>query len=74
MNLFEIKTTAWSDDDFILLTDLEYVDIIEVIMPIVHAERGFGEAYTNLSLVEALQKEYPSATIDLYYQPIRITI
>jgi len=74
MNLFEIKTTAWSDDDFILLTDLEYVDIIEVIMPIVNAERDGYEKYTNLTLVEALKKRYSSATIDLYYQPIRITI
>jgi len=74
MKLFEIRTTAWRTDDFMLITDLEYVDIITVIMPIVHAERAGGDAYTNLTLMEALCKEYPTATIELYFEPIRITI
>jgi hypothetical protein len=74
MKLFEIRTTAWRTDDFMLITDLEYVDIITVIMPIVNAERVGGDGYTNLTLMEALCKEYPTATIELYFEPIRITI
>jgi hypothetical protein len=74
MKLFEIRTTAWRTDDFMLVTDLEYVDIIEVVMPIVNAERDGYEPYTNLTLMDALCKRYPSATIELYFEPIRITI
>jgi hypothetical protein len=74
MKLFEIRTTAWRTDDFMLVTDLEYVDIIEVVMPIVNAERDGYEEYTNESLVDALRKRYPLSVIDLYYDPINIVI
>lgn len=74
MELFKIKTTAWSDEDFMLVTTLTEQDIVEVIMPLVNAERDGYEEYTNDSLVDALKKRYPSATIDLYYEPNTITI
>lgn len=74
MKLFEIRTKAWKNEDFMLVTDLEYVDIIQVIMPIVNAERAGGEAYTSLTLMEALRNEYPSATIQLYFELIIIKI
>jgi len=74
MNLFKIKTTAWDFEDILLVTTLTQEDIVEVIMPLVNAERDGYEEYTNESLVDALKKRYPSATIDLYYEPNTITI
>jgi hypothetical protein len=74
MNLFKIKTTAWDFEDILLVTTLTQEDIVEVIMPLVNAERDGYEEYTNESLVDALKKRYPSDTIDLYYEPNTITI
>jgi len=74
MTLYQIRTTAWRDEDFMLVTTLTQEDIVEVIMPLVNAERDGYEEYTNESLVDALRKRYPSATIDLYYEPNIITI
>lgn len=74
MKLFKIKTTPWDFEDFLLVTTLSVEDIVEVIMPLVNAERDGYEEYTNESLVDALKKRYPSATIDLYYEPNTITI
>lgn len=74
MKVFKINTTAWEDEDFILLTDLTQEDIVEVIMPLVNAERDGYEEYTNELLVDALRKRYPSATIELYFEPIKIII
>ena len=74
MNLFKIKTTAWDFEDTLLVTTLTQEDIVEVIMPLVNAERDGYEEYTNESLVDALKKRYPSDTIDLYYEPNTITI
>lgn len=72
--LFEISTTAWSVDNFMLVTNLTQEDIVEVIMPLVNAERDGYEEYTNESLVDALRKRYPSAVIDLYFNPNTIII
>ncbi len=74
MKLYKIKTTACSYEDFLLVTTLSVDDIAKVIRPIVQEERDGYKHYTNESLVDALKKRYPSATIDLYYEPNTITI
>ena len=63
MNLFLVNTTAYSEEDFILATDLTEQDIVEVINPIVNAERDGYETYTNDDLFLALKKRYPNAEI-----------
>jgi hypothetical protein len=60
MNLFEIKTTAYQEENFILLTDLSENEIAKSIKPIVEMERL---TYTNDELVNALLQSYPNATI-----------
>ena len=47
MKAFEINTTAWNEENFVLFTDLTEGQITEVITPIVMAERGYGEEYNE---------------------------
>jgi hypothetical protein len=66
MNIFRISTTAYKEEDFYLQTELDEVDIVEVIMPIVNAERDGYEVYDNEMLLDALTKRYPRKKIELY--------
>ena len=59
MRLININTTAYKEEDFLLLTDLNDDDLYEVIMPIVNAERDEEDEYDNEMIVEALKKRYP---------------
>jgi len=74
MKLYKIKTTALTDDDILLVTTLTEEQIVEVITPIVQAERDGYQQYTNLTLMDALCKTYPSESIELYFEPNTITI
>lgn len=66
MKAFEINTTAWEEENFTLLTDLSESQIVDVIKPIVMAEREHGEEYTNDDLIDALIEAYPSSKIYVY--------
>lgn len=66
MNIFRISTTAYKEEDFYLQTELDEVDIVEVIMPIVNAERDGYEVYDNELLLDMLVKRYPRKKIELY--------
>jgi len=74
MKAFEINTTAWDEENFVILTDLNEIQIKKVIEPIVLSEREDGEYYDNDILFEALVDAYPKN--EIYYQnnPILITI
>lgn len=66
MNVFRVNTTAFSEEDFFLLTSLSQEDIVEVVNPLVMAERDGYESYDNEILFKALQKRYPKAKIEMY--------
>ena len=66
MNIFRVSTTAYKEEDFYLQTELDEVDIVEVITPIVNAERDGYEVYDNEYLLDALTKRYPRKKIILY--------
>jgi hypothetical protein len=66
MNVFRISTTVYKEEDFYLQTELDEVDIIEVINPIVNAERDGYEVYDNELLLDMLIKRYPRKKIELY--------
>lgn len=71
MNIFRINTTAYEEEDFHLLTSLTESQIVKVIKPIVQAERDNDideNFYDNDTLVEALKKAYPKATIEMYQE------
>lgn len=74
MNLYSINTTAYEEEDFLILTDLSEQDIVEVINPIVNAERDGYETYTNDDLFSALKDRYPSASIQMIVEPHKIII
>jgi len=74
MQVFRVNTTAYKEEDFYLLTELTEQDIVEVIMPIVNAERDGYEEYDNEMLLDALIKRYPRKKIELYSEFELITI
>ena len=66
MNLFKINTTAYEEEDFLIVTDLVEDDITEVIQPLVNAERDGYEEYDNESLFKALLERYPNNYLQFY--------
>jgi hypothetical protein len=74
MKAFEINTTAWDEENFVILTDLNESQIKKVIEPIVNREREFGEEYTNDTLIDALVDAYPEKQFYAYTTPKLISI
>ena len=72
MKAFEINTTAWNEENFVLFTDLTEGQITDVITPIVMAERGYGEEYTNDDLIDALIEAYPSNKVYAYQNDFKL--
>ena len=68
MNIFKISTTAYKEEDFYLHTELEEQDIVEVISPIVNAERDGYEVYDNETILDALQKRFPRKKTEIYME------
>lgn len=66
LRLVKINTTAYSDEDFLLITDLSNLKIEMVIEPIVDKERNEGIEYDNEDLVYMLKKAYPKAIVMHY--------
>jgi len=67
----EVNTTAFKEENFILVTDLTDEQIEEVIRPIVEKERNETDEeeyyYDNVELFGALQEVYPNNFIQIYY-------
>jgi hypothetical protein len=74
MQIYRIKTTAWEEEDLVLLTTLSEPQVERVIAPIVYREREGGNYYDNDELVDALKKEYPSAHVEQYQTELPIII
>ena len=67
MYAYKINTTAYSEEDFLLITDLNGMEVEDVIRPIVDAEREQGVDYTNEEIVKELKKRYPKSRVKAYY-------
>jgi hypothetical protein len=74
MRVVRINTTAWSEEDFYLVTTLDDDQIIEVINPLVNAERDGEGEYDNYSLVDALKQRFPTEYVDIYTEFDEIVI
>lgn len=74
MRVIRINTTAWTEEDFYLVTTLDDDQIIAVIKPIVQAERDGDECYDNETLFEVLKDIYPDAYVDMYTEFDKLTI
>ena len=68
MRVVRIKTTAWDEEDFFLLTSLSDSDIAEVINPIINSERNGGDEYDNDMLVASLIERYPLDMVEMYVE------
>lgn len=66
MRVVKISTTAWAEEDFYLLTTLGDQDIVEVIQPIVNAERDGEEFYDNQLLIDKLKRRYPLDHVEMH--------
>jgi hypothetical protein len=73
MNAYKINTTAYSEEDFFLITDLTGPEIEDVIRPIVDAEREQGLDYTNEEIVKELKKRYPKSSVKAYEQFVELS-
>lgn len=73
MKIYKINTTAYEEEDFLLLTDLTEQDITEVVNPIVASERDGYEDYDNNTIISALRKRYPHNKIQLLDQIEQLT-
>jgi hypothetical protein len=73
LNLFQISTTAWEEEDFLLQTNLTEEDIVKVITPIVMDERENDVQYDNDFLVQQLQEAYPNDVVT-HYVPSQIDL
>jgi hypothetical protein len=74
MRPFEINTTAYDEENFVILTDLNESQIKKVIEPIVNREREHDEEYTNDTLIDALVDAYPENQFYSYTTPKLISI
>ena len=59
MNYIEINTTAYSEENLILATDLEEEQIEVVLLPYLNKARDLDVDYMNEDLVELLKEKYP---------------
>lgn len=66
LRIVKINTTAYEEEDFILLTTLNDEQIMGTITPIVEVERNGGEEYDNDGLVWSLKDKYPKEVVEQY--------
>jgi hypothetical protein len=66
LRLVVVSTTAFTEEDLLLMTNLNNEEIKRVIEPIVLEERNGGENYDNDDLVNALIEVYPEHTVEIY--------
>jgi hypothetical protein len=73
LRLVQVNTTAFDEEDFLLVTNLSDEEIEKVITPIVMKERDEEVMYNNLDLVEAIRKAYPNRIL-IDYTPNTIDL
>jgi hypothetical protein len=74
LNLYQVNTTAWDEEDFLILTSLTEEQVTNVLTPIINKLRDEeDDDYDNDFLVGELVKAYPNATI-IHYNPSQIDL
>ena len=66
LNVFEIKTSSWKEENFYLMTNLTQEQIKKIIEPMVDYEKDNDFIHSNDDYVEALQLKYPKAIVVHY--------
>jgi len=65
INIYVVNTTAFPEENFIIVTTLTHDQVVEVIKPIVMSERNDEEWYDNDALIDALKIRYPNESIEM---------
>lgn len=74
LRLVQVNTTAWEEEDMLLITNLTDEQIQSVVTPIVERERESDDfVYTNGDLASALRHQFPDNII-LNYDPSDIDL
>ena len=66
MNIFEIKTSSYNDENFYLLTDINRITIELVIEKMVQEERAGEAFYMNEDYVDMLREKFPKSILIHY--------
>jgi ssRNA-specific RNase YbeY (16S rRNA maturation enzyme) len=66
LNVFEIATSGWKEENFQLMTNLTEEQIRAVIKPMVDKEREDEVVLSNDEYIQALQDKYKNKIIVLY--------
>jgi len=69
MNLYQIKTTAYDEEDMLLVTDAESEAIERVLEPMIKAEREEDKWFDHDDYLEALHRELPQFSFWYYVEP-----
>lgn len=74
LRIVQVNTTAWEEDDMLLITNLTDEQIESVVTPIVERERESDDfGYINNDLADALRRQFPDNII-LNYDPSDIDL
>jgi hypothetical protein len=66
LNVYEIATSGWEEENFKLMTNLTEKQIRDVIKPMVDKEREDDIVLSNDDYVQALQDKYKSKLVVLF--------
>ena len=69
MNLYQIKTTAYDEEDMLLITDAPDDAIERVLEPMVTAERHEDKWYEHHDYLTALETALPQYTFFYFTEP-----
>jgi|GEM_PF-3241513 len=69
LRLVQVNTTAWEEEDMLLITNLTDEQIQSVVTPIVERERESDDyGYVNNDLADALRLQFPDKVV-INYDP-----
>jgi hypothetical protein len=74
MELYQISTTAYDEEDFLIVTDAPFEEIEKVLEPMVKQERENDVWYYHSDYLNALSKALPQYRILHFFEPQRIIL
>lgn len=66
LNVYEIATSGWEEENFKLMTNLTEEQIRDVIQPMVDKEREDDIVLSNDDYVQALQDKYKNKIVVMF--------
>jgi len=69
MNLYQINTTAYHEEDMLLVTDAPDDAIERILEPMIHAERHEDKWFDHDDYLRALETALPQFTFFYFTEP-----